>query len=70
LPLHIHRILKPIKRVWKPKAAAAEPMKPQFDSYGNELPLPGVFEKNSDSIWDTYQALQTAEAVRIAKLAQ
>jgi hypothetical protein len=45
-------------------------MKPQFDSYGNELPLLGVLEKNSDSIWDTYEALQAAEAERVAKLAQ
>jgi hypothetical protein len=63
-------VLKPIKRVWKPKVPAAEPMKPQFDSYGNELPLLGVLEKNSDSIWDTYEALQAAEAERVPKLAQ
>jgi hypothetical protein len=43
-------------------------MRPQFDSYGNEQPLLGVLEKNSDSIWDTYEALQAAEAARVAKL--
>jgi hypothetical protein len=60
-------VLKPIKRVWKPKVHAAEPVKPQYDSYGNELPSLGVLEKNSDSIWDTYEALQAAEAARVCK---
>jgi hypothetical protein len=61
-------VLKPIKRVWKPNAPAAEPMRPQFDRYGHELPLLCVLEKNSDSIWDTYEALQAAEAARVTKI--
>jgi hypothetical protein len=61
---------KPIKRVWKPKALAALPVQPRFDIYGQEIDVPEVYEKNSDSIWDTYDALQAAEAERLAKLPQ
>jgi hypothetical protein len=32
------------------------------------MPEPEVQEKNSDSIWDTFDALQAAEAARLAKL--
>ena len=52
--------LKPIKRVWKPKAPTALPVQAQFDIYGQEI----------HSIWDTYDALQAAEAERLAKLPQ
>lgn len=58
---------KPIKRVWKPKAPAVLPVQPRFDIYGQEIHAPDVFEKNSDSIWDTFDALQAAEAERLAK---
>jgi hypothetical protein len=40
----------------------------QFDDYEIELPSQNVLEKNPDSIWSTYQALQTSEAERAAKL--
>jgi hypothetical protein len=60
--------LNPIKRIWKPKAPAGAPARAKFDIYGNDLPEPDVREKNSDSIWDTYDALQAAEAARVAKL--
>jgi hypothetical protein len=43
--------LNPIKRVWKPKA----PARTKFDIYGNNLPHQDVHEKNTDSIWDTYE---------------
>lgn len=57
--------LNPIKRVWKPKA----PARTEFDIYGNNLPHQDVHEKNTDSIWDTYEALQAAaEMERLAKL--
>ena len=62
--------LKPIKRVWKPKAPTALPVQAQFDIYGQEIHVPDVHEKNTDSIWDTYDALQAAEAERLAKLPQ
>jgi hypothetical protein len=76
--------LNPIKRVWKPKDPTSSaklsssptpptqkppsPARKQFDIYGNQLPEPEVNEKNSDSIWDTFDALQAAEAARLAKL--
>jgi hypothetical protein len=60
--------LNPIKRVWKPKSAAGVPVQAKFDIYGNDLPEQDVREKNSDSIWDTFDALQAAEAARVAKL--
>jgi hypothetical protein len=60
--------LNPIKRVWKPKAPA--PARAKFDIYGNNLPHQDAQEKNSDSIWDTYEALQAAaEMERLAKKA-
>jgi hypothetical protein len=59
--------LNPIKRVWKPKAPAAVPAQAKFDIYGNDLPEPDVREKNSDSIWNTFESLQAAEAERVAK---
>jgi hypothetical protein len=61
--------LEPIKRVWKPKASVVVPVRAKFDIYGNDLPHQEAHEKNSDSIWSTYEALQAAEALRIAKLA-
>lgn len=60
--------LKPIKRVWRPKAPAPVKARPKFDNYGLEIHVPDVLEKNSDSIWDTYEALQAAAAERAAKL--
>jgi hypothetical protein len=62
--------LKPIKRVWKPKAPVAPPMQAKFDIYGNNMPQQEVQEKNSDSAWDTFEALQAAEAARVAKFKQ
>ncbi len=44
------------------------PERKKFDIYGNQMPEPEVQEKNSDSIWDTFDALQAAEAARLAKL--
>jgi hypothetical protein len=61
------KALNPIKRVWKPKVSTPVPALPKFDIYGNEIHEPDVREKNSDSIWDTYDALQAAEAARVAK---
>jgi hypothetical protein len=63
-------MLKPIKRVWKTSVHTAEPMMSQFDNYEIELPLPSVLEKNSDTIWDTFEALQAAETKRLTKLVQ
>jgi Tfp pilus assembly protein FimV len=73
--------LNPIKRVWKPKISTPaspqlspesspppSPERKKFDIYGNQMPEPEVQEKNSDSIWDTFDALQAAEAARLAKL--
>jgi hypothetical protein len=59
--------LNPIKRIWKPKTAAGRPAQARFDIYGNDMPEQDVQEKNSDSIWDTYDALKAAEAARVAK---
>jgi hypothetical protein len=61
-------ILKPIWRVWEPGARAVESMTSTFDKYETELPLPNVQEISSDSIWNTYEALQAAEGERVAKL--
>jgi hypothetical protein len=55
-------VLKPIKRVWKPKVPVAALAWPQPDTGGSGLYALDVLEKNSDSIWDTYDALQAAEA--------
>jgi len=60
--------LNPIKRVWKPKVPAVEPTRVTFDIYGRDLPHQDALEKNTDSIWDTYEALQGAEAQRLAKV--
>jgi hypothetical protein len=59
---------KPIKRVWKSKVPAVLPARPKFDIYGHEVHAPDVQEINTDSIWDTFEALQAAEAERLAKL--
>jgi hypothetical protein len=60
--------LKPIKRVWKPKAPAAlMPAQPMFDVFGNDLPTPGVQAKNTALILSTFEALQAAEPEQIAK---
>jgi hypothetical protein len=61
-----HQVTKPIMRVWMPKAPV--PARAKFDIYGNDLPLPLVHEKNTDSIWATFESLQAAEAARVAKL--
>jgi hypothetical protein len=60
--------MKPIKRVWKPKAPSLAKVRPEFDIYGHEIHVPDVLEKNTDSIWDTYEALQAAEALRLANI--
>ena len=44
------------------------PSPPKFDIYGHEVHAPDVQEKNTDSIWDTYEALQAAQAERLANL--
>jgi hypothetical protein len=46
------------------------PPQAKFDIYGNDLPEQDVREKNSDSIWDTYDALQAAGAEQVAKLSR
>jgi hypothetical protein len=53
--------------VCTPKDCAAQQERLQHDVYGNEIFAPDVREKNTDSIWDTYEALQAAEAQRAAK---
>jgi hypothetical protein len=60
--------LNPIKRVFQPKALPVVPPRAKFDIYGNDLPHQDAHEKNTDSIWSTFDALQAAEAERIAKL--
>jgi hypothetical protein len=45
--------LKPIKRVWKPKVPV--PAHTKFDAYGNELPELDVREKNTASVWATFE---------------
>jgi hypothetical protein len=61
--------LNPINRVWKPKAPAGAPTRPKFDIYGNDMPQQDAHEKNTDSIWDTYEALQAAaESERLVRL--
>jgi hypothetical protein len=59
---------KPIKRVWKSKVPAVVSARPKFNIYGHEVHTPDVQEKNTDSIWDTYEALQANEADRLANL--
>jgi hypothetical protein len=61
--------LMPIRRQWMPKATkhvsfARKPVR--VDHFGNEMPEPHVHEKNSDSIWDTYEALRAAEVEALA----
>jgi hypothetical protein len=54
----------PIKRAWVPKATKHAPLvrkHVRVDHFGNEMPEPHVHEKNSDSIWNTYEALRAAE---------
>jgi hypothetical protein len=61
-------INKPIKRVWKPRVPSEKSRIKQFDNHGNELPLLNVLEKNTDSVWATYESLQAAEAKKVAML--
>jgi hypothetical protein len=56
--------------VFKPKAPAGVPARAKFDIYGNDLPEQDAHERNSDSIWDTFEALQAAEAARVGKQSQ
>jgi hypothetical protein len=59
----------PIKRVWMPtstKHVRLAKAPTRFDHFGNEMPEPIVHEKNSDSIWDTYEALREAEVEALA----
>jgi hypothetical protein len=59
--------LKPVKRVWKPKAPAAVlPAWVKFDVYGSELPELDVREKNSASVWATFEELQAPETTKAA----
>jgi hypothetical protein len=62
--------LNPIKRLWKPKVPSVVPARAKLDIYGNDLPDQEVHEKSTDSIWATFEALQAAEALRVAKLAR
>jgi hypothetical protein len=60
---------KPITRHWIPKATKHAPLerKPvRVDYFGNEMPEPHVHERNSDSIWATYEALRAAEVEALA----
>jgi hypothetical protein len=63
---------KPITRQWIPNAtkhAPPERKSVRADHFGNEMPEPHVHEKNSDSIWETYEALRAAEVeARAAKV--
>jgi hypothetical protein len=68
--MNMANALNPIKRVWKPKAPTVAQPRAKFDIYGHELPHQDTHEKNSDSIWATFEALQAAEALRAAKLAR
>jgi hypothetical protein len=59
----------PITRKWVPKATKHVPQVPKrvrVDHFGDEMPEPHVHEKNSDSIWDTYEALRAAEVEALA----
>ena len=68
----ISKDANPIKRVWVPKAASpASPVAKvnKLDFFGNEMPEPHVHEKDSDSIWNTYEALRAAEVEALAAAA-
>jgi hypothetical protein len=52
--------LNPIKRVWTPKALSMLPAQARSNFYGIVLPEPEVSEKNTDSIWSTFEALRGA----------
>jgi hypothetical protein len=61
------QVTNPIRRVWVPKSSTSFEVARlrrhiKFDHYGNELPEPIVQEKNTDSIWATYESLQAADA--------
>jgi hypothetical protein len=61
--------LKPIQRVWKPQSTKHVRLvktPTRFDHFGNEMPEPQVLETNSDSIWNTYEALREAEVEALA----
>jgi hypothetical protein len=60
---------KPITRRWIPKGTKHAPLVREpvrVDHFGNEMPEPHVHEKNSDSIWNTYEALRAAEVEALA----
>jgi hypothetical protein len=59
--------LKPINRVWHPKPISGVPTKAKFDIYGEALPEPDVREKNTASIWSTFEALQAANVEQAPK---
>jgi len=68
----ISKDANPIKRVWIPRVASpALPVAKiiKFDFFGNEMPEPHVHEKDSDSIWNTYEALRAAEVEALAAAA-
>jgi hypothetical protein len=56
--------LKPIKRLWKPKAPV--PTHTKFDAYGNELPEVDVQEKNTASVSATLEEMHGDEATKAA----
>jgi hypothetical protein len=54
-------ILKPIKRVWKAPATKAVPVKLGMAPKGADFHDSVVQEKNTDSIWSTFEGLQAAK---------
>lgn len=66
-------MLKPIKRVWIPKAAPAKPADPvqqtppapvRRNMLFDEMPQPDAQEKNSDSVWAEFDSVPPLEDKR------
>jgi len=53
--------LNPIKRVWKPPVGKAVPVKLSMAPKGPDFHDSVVQEKNTDSVWGTFEALQAAK---------
>jgi hypothetical protein len=59
--------LNPIKRVWKAKAAAAQPARRPGDLDGNERPDYDGVENIAPSVWDFCKELQATETERLSR---